>query len=316
MKKSNFISKALLLASKTGLQVKKFSPEILVGTAIVGVVATVITACKATTKVNDILTESDEQKNKVQQCLEADHLPEKKYTEEDAKKDLVIIRVQTIGKVAKLYAPSIIFGAVTITSILASHGLMKKRNAALAAAYMAIDSSFKDYRGRVVERFGEKIDYELKHGIKAEKIGESMVTDEDGNVHVVEQYGPTQAIPSGYAKMFDDLNPYWDNNPDFNLNFLLTQQKIANNKLQAQGYLFLNEVYRSLGFEETKAGQIVGWVYDLDKPVGDNYVDFGLFQRGNGTKRDFVNGFEQSVMVDFNVDGNILDLVRFGGGLC
>lgn len=314
MKKSKFISKAMTLACQTGLQVKKFSPEILVGTAIVGVVATVISACKATTKVDDILTESNEQKDKVQQCLEAENLSEK-YTEEDAKKDLVIIRVQTIGKVAKIYAPSIIFGAITITSILASHGLMKKRNAALAAAYMAIDTSFKDYRGRVVERFGEKIDYELKHGIKAEKIGEAMVTDDDGNVHVVEQYGPAQAIPSGYAKMFDDLNPYWDNNPDYNLNFLLAQQKIANNKLQAKGYLFLNEVYRSLGFEETKAGQIVGWVYNPDKPVGDNYVDFGLFQRGSGVKRDFVNGFEQSVMLDFNVDGNILDLVRFGG-LC
>lgn len=312
MNKSKFVSKALLFTSKTGLQVKKYSPEILVGTAIISGIATVIAACKATKKVDDIFIESDEQKEKVQKCLDAESLSEE-YTEEDGKKDLAIIRVQTIGKVVKLYAPTVILGATSIASILASHGLMKKRNAALAAAYMAIDSSFKDYRGRVVDRFGERVDYELKHGIKAEKIGESLLTDEDGNVHVVEQYGNRQAIPSGYAKWFDEANPYWEKDSDYNLNFLLAQQKIANNKLVAKGFLFLNEVYRSLGFEETKAGQIVGWVYDPDNPVGDNYVDFGLFPHGDNRARDFVNGFERSVLLDFNVDGNILDLVKFGG---
>ena len=313
MKKSKLINKALLLASKTGLQVKKYSPEILVGTAIISGIVTVVAACKATKKVDDILTESDEQKDKVQKCLEADNLSEK-YTEEDAKKDLAVIRVQTIGKVVKLYAPTAIFGAASIVSVLASHGLMRKRNAALAAAYVAIDSSFKDYRGRVIERFGEKVDYELKHGIKAEKIGEAMVTDEDGNVHVVEQYDEQHGLPSGYAKIFDEFNPNWQRDSDFNQSFLLQQQQNANNKLVARGYLFLNEVYRALGFPETRAGQIVGWVYNPTKPVGDNYVDFGLFKPGNRGARDFINGFDRSVILDFNVDGNILDLCRFEKG--
>lgn len=313
MKKSKIIDKAMTLACRYGLQVKKFSPEILVGTAIVGVVTTVVSACKATKKVDDVLTESNEQKAKVQQCLEDESLSDE-YTEEDAKNDLVIIRVKTIGNVLKLYAPSIIFGVVTITSILSSHGLMKKRNAALAAAYMAIDTSFKDYRGRVIGRFGEKVDYELKHGIKAEEIAEAIIADDDKKDNTLEQHNDQKYQPSGYAKIFDEFNPNWERDSDFNLNFLLQKQQWANNKLIAKGYLFLNEVYQSLGFPETRAGQIVGWVYNPNNPVGDNYVDFGLFKPGSHGARDFINGFDRSVILDFNVDGNILDLCRFEKG--
>ena len=55
------------------------------------------------------------------------------------------------------------------------------------------------------------------------------------------------------------------------------QQAYANKKLQAQGYLFLNDVLEMLGIQKTKAGQIVGWIYNEEAPIGDNYVDFGIF---------------------------------------
>lgn len=109
---------------------------------------------------------------------------------------------------------------------------------------------------------------------------------------------------SPYAVFFDEASAAWTNNPECNKLFLRRTQDLANAKLRARGYLFLNEVYDMLGVPRTRAGQLTGWVYDEKNPCGDNYVDFGIFDLHN---RDFVNGFEKSVLLDFNVDGNILD---------
>ena len=84
---------------------------------------------------------------------------------------------------------------------------------------------------------------------------------------------------------------------------------MANQKLQTQGYLFLNDVYKMLGFKPTKAGHVVGWIYDEKHPIGDNYVDFGIYDIENEATRRFMNGLEQNVILDFNVDGNIYDLL-------
>ena len=91
--------------------------------------------------------------------------------------------------------------------------------------------------------------------------------------------------------------------------FLRAQQQYANDKLIAQGHLFLNEVYDMLGLPRTKAGAIVGWVYDDNNAVGDNFVDFGIYDVHRETARDFVNGYERSILLDFNVDGVIYDLI-------
>ena len=91
------------------------------------------------------------------------------------------------------------------------------------------------------------------------------------------------------------------------MTFLKRQQNFANEKLQTNGFLFLNDVYEMIGIPKTKAGQIVGWIYDEKNPVGDNFVDFGIYDVNNEAKRDFVNGYERSILLDFNVDGNIWD---------
>ena len=64
-----------------------------------------------------------------------------------------------------------------------------------------------------------------------------------------------------------------------------------------------------LGARRTKAGAQVGWVYDENNVVGDNYVDFGIFDTRRSKARDFVNGYEKVIVLDFNVDGYILDLI-------
>lgn len=290
-------------------KIEKHSPEILMGVGVVGVVATTVTACRATMKLNDILDECTETRDKIKSVQENPNY-EDRYTEEDAQKDLTINYVQTGVKIAKLYAPSVALGVFSIGCLLGSHNVMQKRNAALSAAYLTVDKSFKEYKQRVIDRVGEEVEKEIRYGIKAEEI-ETTVQNEDGNettaTETVKTMDPN--LYSDYARFFDESSPYWQKDPEYNLMFLKAQQQYANDLLRAKGRLFLNDVYDMLGIEKTKAGQIVGWVYDYDNPVGDNFVDFGIYDMSKERVRAFVNGYEATILLDFNVDGNIWDLM-------
>lgn len=309
--KMQLMTKAGRLVSTTGLQIKKHSPEILMVAGIAGTVVSTVLACKATTKVSQIMDEKKNQVEMVHTCLETK--PEQ-YTEEDSKKDLTIIYAQTGVKLAKLYAPAVILGGLSIASIVAGHTILKKRNIALAAAYAVVDTSFKKYRKNVVDRFGEQLDKEFRYGIKAKEI-EEVIVDEKGKEKIekktiqVMDGGPDDI--SDFARFYDDGNTGWQKDPELNLMFLRRQQDWANEKLKSQGYLFLNDVYEMLGIPRSKAGQSVGWIYDEKNPVGDNYVDFGIYNINRESNRNFVNGYEPTILLDFNVDGNILNDPRF-----
>ncbi len=293
-----------------GLKLKEYSPEMLVGAGIVGAVTSAVMACKATTKVSGILEDTKEQVESVHYALENPDKLTDEYTEEDSKKDLAIIYTQTGIKLVKNYGPAIVLGALSITSILAGHNMLRKRYVATAAAYAMIDKSFKDYRGRVIERFGKELDRELRYNIKAQEIEETVV-NEDGSESVVKKTVDvidTNAI-SDYAKFFDEYCTGWTKDPEQNLYFLKCQQNYLNDLLKARGHVFLNEVYDALGIDRTKAGNVVGWIYDEKQPNGDNFIDFGIFNIDNERCRAFVNGRERSILLDFNVDGNILDLI-------
>jgi hypothetical protein len=91
---------------------------------------------------------------------------------------------------------------------------------------------------------------------------------------------------------------------------LRAQQEYANQKLQIQGYLFLNDVYDSLGIERSQAGQVVGWYIDKNRhsaESGDCYVDFGMYDFDSEGGRRFINGNAPGIFLDFNVDGVIVD---------
>lgn len=310
MKTNELMNNAKRTLSRAGLKLKKYSPEILIAAGVVGTVASAVMACKATTKLSEIMEES---KDSVEQIHYATEHPEElseEYTKEDGQKDLVIVYTQTAVKVIKLYGPSVVLGALSITAVLTSNNILRKRNVALAAAYATVDKNFKDYRNRVVERFGKELDHELRYNIKAQEI-EEKTENKDGTETVEKKNVNVAAIDgySDYAKFFDEYCAGWSKDPEKNLFFLKRQQDYANNALQAKGYLFLNDVYDMLGIQRTKAGQCVGWIYDEKNPIGDNYVDFGIYDVYKEGCHDFVNGRERSILLDFNVDGNILDLI-------
>lgn len=290
---------------------KKRSPEILLVSGIVGVITAAVMACKATTRVAEILDETKDDLETIHKAQNNKELAEK-YSAEDGKKDLAIVYIQTGYKFVKLYGPSVALGVLSITGILASNNILRKRNMALAAAYAAIDKGFKDYRSRVIERFGSEVDKELRYNIRAKKI-EEIVTGEDGKEKKVKKSVDiaNPDVSSEYARFYDDGCTGWEKDAETNLITLRMMQAWANDKLKAQGFLFLNDVYRELGIPLTKAGQCVGWLYRPDDPdhLGDNYVDFGMYDINREKSRDFVNGYERSILLDFNVDGNILDYI-------
>lgn len=288
------------VASKTVMKLKKHSPEILVVAGIAGTVVSAVLACKATTKVAEILDETNGTLDTIHEGMKTGAINGQEYTTEDGKKDTVVVYAQTGMKLAKLYGPAIILGTLSITSILASNNILRKRNVALGAAYAAIDKSFKEYRGRVIERFGEQVDTELKYGIKAKKFEEIEVDPETGKEKKVKKtvMVADPNLQSDYAVYFDSKSRNYETNPDYNRMFLKAQQAFANDKLQTRGHLFLNEVLDDLDLPRTPAGQIVGWTKDGP----DGYVNFRIVE----VERETEDGrHEPTLLLDFNVEGNI-----------
>lgn len=309
--KSELMVKASRFFNTAGLKIKKHSPEILMTAGIVGGVASAVMACKATTKLSAILEETNKTVDIIHDGMEKGNINGVEYTQNDGNKDLTIVYAQTGVKLLKLYGPALALGALSITSIVAGHNIIRKRNIALAAAYAVVDKGFKDYRKNVVERFGKELDHELRYNIKAKEI-EEVVTDSKGKEKVEKKTVNIANMDevSVYARFYDAGNKGWQKDPEANLMFLRHQQAYANDVLRTKGYLFLNDVYEWLGIPRSVAGQEVGWVYNEKNPVGDNYVDFGIYNINREKNRDFVNGYESTILLDFNVDGPITYILK------
>lgn len=295
------ISKTL---SKIGFKIKKHSPEILVVAGCAGTVASTVMACMATKKLPEILAEKEDEVLEI----EKRYATEEDYPLEVYKKDMKRVQIGTVGSVCKLYLPAVAVGALSIASILTSNNIMKKRNASLAAAYATLDSMYKRYRQNVIDEYGEEADRNLRFGIKTEKV-KNKVTDENGKTKTVTEevvtYNKLNDY-SDYARFFDASCAAWVPEPETNLMFLKGVENWCNSKLQSKGYLFLNDVYHALGLPNTLAGQSVGWIYDEENPIGDNRVSFCIYDIHDEAKRAFVNGTEDVILLDFNVDGDIL----------
>lgn len=305
-------------ASKTVSNVKLRSPEIFLFTGIAAGVAAGVTACVATRKLDAILEQTKEDVEMIHACAEDENLPQE-YTDEDVKKDLVITYTKTGVQLVKLYAPAVSLGVVAIGCVLKSHNILSKRNASIAAAYAVVDASYKKYRERVIDRFGEQVDKELKYGIKAKRITETVIDEETSkekkvkkSINVVEDPN----VASEYARFFEEYtrdedgnvikNMAWENDNQINLAFLLAQQEYANQLLQRKGRVFLNEVYDMLCLPRSQAGWAVGWEYNKD---GDNYISFGIHKDAQNYS-DFIYNDEEAILLDFNVDGVIVDKLR------
>ena len=313
MNLSNLAQTAKFAIGRGGLVLKKYSPEILTAAGVVGTVGATVLACKATLKVEDILDESKKKSNLINAVHDGEIEVDAEYTDKDYSKDLLVNRTQTAVKLVKLYGPAISLGALSIASILGGQHILRKRNVAVMAAYKLCEESFTNYRSRVKEELGEEKDRQFYYGMTEETVKEK-VKAKDGKTKTITK--KVEKAPdhlySQYARFFDEANSCWDKSPEQNMYFLKMVQNQMNDLLKARGHVFLNEVYDALGFERSEAGQLVGWVWNNDNTAmdaGDGYIDFGIFDGNDYAKRAFVNGDERSILLDFNVDGVIYDLI-------
>lgn len=292
-----------------GLQLRRISPSVMIGAGVVGVVGATVLACRATLKIESIIDRTQEDLETITTATAEDLSKEEDGPKiarimMESKRIKSKIYIKAAVDILRLYAPAIAIGGVSIGLIVGSHKMMTRRNAALAAAYKALDKAYHSYQERVVDALGEERERDIRYDISEET---GKVTDEEtgetktAKVKVMDGKGY-----SPYARFFDESSTQWVKTPEYNAMFLNAQQKIANDMLQARGHVFLNEVYDMLGLPRSSAGSVVGWVADSE---GDNFIDFGIYDGTRQVVRDFVNGYERSILLDFNVDGVIYDLI-------
>ena len=287
------------IIGRCGLVASKYAPEILTGVGVVGVVSTAVLASKATLGLSDVVDEAKKDLAAIESVRGRED-----YSEQMRAKDIAIVYVRTARSVTALYAPTLIAGAITIGCFLGSTKILRSRNAALAAAYKMLDAQYKKYRQRVREDHGDEVERSYHLGAK---LGEVEVIEDGKAVTLKDETVFDSNSPSVYARFFDETSTEWERDADYNLTFLKFKQSQLNDKLRQRGHMFLNEVYDELGLKRSTAGQVVGWLYEEGQ--GDHYIDFGIYDLFNDRKRAFVNGVEKSILLDFNVDGPIHNLI-------
>lgn len=292
------------MIGRQGLVAQKNAPTLLFVGGVVGMIGSTVLACRATLKVEEKLHDIQVDLHHTNQDLKpvADDPKDSRYDENEYKKDIAFIYVRAAGDFAKLYGPSILLGAASIAMLTKSHNLLNERVAAVTAAYTAVDAAFNRYRERVIEKYGEDEDRQLRYG--AEEVD---IIDDTGKIVATAVVGDEEH--SMYARFFDQTSANFNRDPEMNLLFLRAQQNYFNDLLKTRGHVFLNEVYEGLDLDHTRAGSVVGWVVSRD---GDNYIDFGIWEGNSQAARDFVNGREGAILLDFNVDGIIYDKIDTG----
>ena len=279
--------------ARNSLLLQKSSPNLLFGAGLAGMIGSTVLACRATLKMDEVLGEA-KMKLSTASTLEHDD-----YTSKDRQKDITLIYVQTSASIVRAYAPAIIIGGLSVAALTRSHIILSRRNAALTAAYAALERGFAEYRARVVEKYGEEEDRNLRYA-------GHTVTIDDGKKKTRELKAGVIG-PSIYARWFNADSSSWSKDPNVNYFFLKCQQDWANDMLKARGHLFLNEVYDTLGIPRSQAGAVVGWVMG----AGDDYVNFGVLLDNDMCIVDFFYA-DDEILLDFNVDGVIFDKIEKG----
>ena len=310
----NILSKASGSLGRAGLKISKTSPEIFIGIGIGCMVASTIFACKATVKADSVIKDKNETLAKVKAARNAvlnededyKDFTKEVYSDEDYRKDLFIVYSTAARGFIKLYWPAIVTGGLGVASILWGHNILSSRNVALAAAYETVKNGYSEYRKRVVDELGEDADKRFRYGVQKKDI-EIEEEKEDGTVKTKTKKNAD--VLEGYsqnAKFFDSSSPYWEKSSEHNLYFLRERQQYANQLLQTRGHLFLNEVFDMLGIPRTKQGAVDLWRYKC-KDGTTGFVDFGIYELYREAARDFVNGYENVILLDFNTNGTIYD---------
>lgn len=219
------------LLSQSKRFLKRNSSTILTCIGAAGVIATTVTAVKATPKAMSLIQNAEEEKGEKLTKLEV---------------------VQVAGPV---YIPSIMIGASTIACIFGANALNKRSQAALMSAYALVDNSFKEYKNKVSELYGEETDMRIREELAKDKYEESGIVAEDEK----------QLFYDEYSKRYFNSTMEDVTKAEYNLN----------RALALSDYTCLNEFYDLLGLPRTDYGDDLGWsVFQLVEMYWHSWIDF------------------------------------------
>jgi hypothetical protein len=289
------------MAARATLEIKKNSPTILFVAGIAGVTTSTVMASMATLKLDKVVNDAQTRLLTINEADAFNELHPEKAIDFDGNSAVqmkAFIYMRLVLDLGRLYGPAIIVGVAGVACLTKSHNILMKRNAALTAAYVTLERTYKAYRAKVRESIGDDKEAELHYEVQKE-LHEKEALAVEGKK---KKKGGTG--PSIYSRWFDESCSSFSISPEANVMFLHFQQRAANDRLKAKGFIFLNEVYESVGVPETEAGTVVGWTLDGE---GDNYVDFGIFNHHTDEVRNYVknDGTGAPILLDFNVDGPV-----------
>lgn len=297
--------------NRAKLVVGKHSPEILMAVGTVSIVGGVVMVCKEALNLETIVSENETRREKVNTALEdgwtyGENNTPVTYTDKDAQHDKLIITAQTGIKLVRNFAPAAALVTGGIACFFVAHGIMHKRNLALVAAYNALSAEFNDYKKVVDANVDEETATRIKQGIAKAK-------EDNGDVKKGDDICVRDIDATMYARFFDRDNPNYSRDNDYNMSFICAQERTANRIIERRGHVFLNEVYELYGLPHTKAGAVVGWVLGKG-PNRDGCVDVTATRvwrnaATGDTSLTYKDGYDQAILLDFNPDGVILDLI-------
>lgn len=301
------MSKLSLLAETVGRSghgllaaAKERSPEALLVAGLVGVVTAGVLAVKASKNQAPVMENYRERMavvDSIKACPVEDLTDELKAMTEREREALLVnesvkAKISLAADLAKVYMIPALIGAGSIACIVGGHWILRNRVKVLRVAFSGLSAAYSQYRKRVAAEVGEEKEQELATGepvikVNAEQQETSVLAENNA------------LVISPYARFFNRDNVHWSKNQEDNLRFLEIRQKWANDRLRSRGFVFLNEIYHSLGFDETANGQLVGWWW---RGEGDNMIDFGIRKHVK-----MADGRIEYLVLDFNVDGVVYD---------
>ncbi len=292
----------------------KHKTEIGTAVAVASSVAAFATAINSTFKAEDAVKEH---KKKIKKVEEAKKLAEEgkiEYSEQTAKNDILLAHRDLTVDLIKVYAVPVALECLNIVATVATHRSLRKANLGLTSAYIGIDKAFKEYRHRVVDKYGEEVDKQLRYGYSKETVEFEEVDPETGKSKKVKEevnMFETTPKPTDYSVVFDRSNANFENSYAYNMSWLHSMEQALNDNLKYsfEEFITLNDAYEALGFPKTKEGMVVGWRRNSE--TGDNYIKLTItpFNTRDEEQHKYSHG-NPRLLIDFNVDGPIYDDVK------
>lgn len=302
---NNFISTAARGFSAAKHFVKCKSPEILLVTGVAGIVAGVVSACKATRKVDTIKKETEEIIEKCENSVGKPCEDGTIYSEKDRDIDISNEKIFNGLRIVKTYALPAIIIAGGIGSIIFSHKILRDRLDGLAKAYSLVSSAYALYRDRVKQQYGQEIENDIYTGRGIDK----DFIDKANNCLIENDEESLPRPASAYCWTFDATSPYWTGSNALNASFIIRTRNMLNQQLWTKGCIYLEDVLDAFGIQYDEKDRtmvrICGWMMG----VGDEAIDLGKdaedFIKGVATSR-FDSAKPINITLDFNCSGDIL----------